>query len=63
VLNPDVDTPFQDAEDVVKRLLPYHVFQQPKEDLEMVTFGKGKGRAVDYDLKTEIEGAPIFDSP
>lgn len=55
VLNPDVDTPFQDEADVVKRLLPYHIFQQPKEDLETVAYGKGKGKASEYDLKTELE--------
>ncbi|KAI9569621.1 hypothetical protein HD554DRAFT_2204384 [Boletus coccyginus] len=33
VLQPDVDTPFTDVADVVNRLLPYHVFQQPDEDL------------------------------
>ncbi|KAJ2918027.1 hypothetical protein MD484_g2405, partial [Candolleomyces efflorescens] len=54
VLSPDVDTPFQDQLDVVKRLLPYHIFQQPKEDLDTVIYGKGKGKAVDYDLKKEI---------
>ncbi|RXW25624.1 hypothetical protein EST38_g267 [Candolleomyces aberdarensis] len=54
VLNPDVDTPFQDQLDVVNRLLPYHIFQQPKEDLDSVIYGKGKGKAVDYDLGTEI---------
>lgn len=55
VLNPDVDTPFQDEADVVKRLLPYHIFQQPKGDLDTVVYGKGKGKAVDYDLKAEVE--------
>lgn len=40
---------------MVKRLLPYHIFQQPKEDLETVIYGKGKGKAVDYDLKIEVE--------
>ncbi|TFK25688.1 hypothetical protein FA15DRAFT_638914 [Coprinopsis marcescibilis] len=52
VLNPDVDTPFVDELDVVKRLLPYHVFQQPKEDLQTVLDGKGKGKSVDRDLET-----------
>ncbi|KAI0699548.1 hypothetical protein BC835DRAFT_537377 [Cytidiella melzeri] len=33
VLQPDVETPFADAQDVVRRLLPYHVFLQPKEDM------------------------------
>ncbi|KAJ6499238.1 hypothetical protein C8R45DRAFT_981661 [Mycena sanguinolenta] len=50
VLNPDTETPFSDALDVVNRLLPYHVFQQPKEDLDR----KGKRKA-DDDLAAEIE--------
>ncbi|KAJ7770177.1 hypothetical protein DFH07DRAFT_267450 [Mycena maculata] len=49
VINPDTDTPFSDSVDVVNRLLPYHVFHQPREDLDR----KGKGKA--NDLKTEIE--------
>ena len=44
-LKPDVDTPFVDAEDVVRRLLPYHIYQQPKEDLEKLISPKGKGKA------------------
>ena len=46
---PDVDTPFDDTEDVIRRLLPYHVLQQPAKDLQEVIFGpsgKGKARAV-----------------
>ncbi|KIY46788.1 hypothetical protein FISHEDRAFT_32030, partial [Fistulina hepatica ATCC 64428] len=34
VLHPNVDAPFVDAADVVSRLLPYHVFLQPRRDLE-----------------------------
>ncbi|KAH7927146.1 hypothetical protein BV22DRAFT_1085622, partial [Leucogyrophana mollusca] len=48
VLYPDVDTPFTDAVDVVNRLLPYHVFQQPSEDLDEIIHprgDKGKGKA------------------
>lgn len=55
ILKPDVDTPFVDAEDVVRRLLPYHIYQQPKEDLEKLISPKGKGKAED-DLRSEIEG-------
>ena len=55
-LKPNVDTPFVDAEDVVRRLLPYHIYQQPKEDLEKLISPKGKGKAED-DIHTEIEGA------
>ncbi|KAJ7178488.1 hypothetical protein C8R43DRAFT_973504 [Mycena crocata] len=51
VLNPDTETPFSDTIDVVNRLLPYHVFHQPKEDLDR----KGKRKAEDEDLRTEIE--------
>ncbi|KAJ7783245.1 hypothetical protein B0H16DRAFT_1496076 [Mycena metata] len=49
VLNPDTDTPFSDATDVVNRLLPYHVFQQPREDLDR----KGKRKA--DDVAAEVE--------
>ncbi|KAJ6593965.1 hypothetical protein B0H19DRAFT_1093070 [Mycena capillaripes] len=49
VINPDTETPFSDSIDVVNRLLPYHVFQQPKEDLDR----KGKRKA--DDLEAEIE--------
>ncbi|KAI0093062.1 hypothetical protein BDY19DRAFT_989740 [Irpex rosettiformis] len=36
VLDPDIESPFEDARDAVHRLLPYHVFLQPREDLEML---------------------------
>jgi hypothetical protein len=55
VMFPDVDTPFNDTEDVIQRLLPYHVLQQPAKDLQEVIFdpsGKGKARA---DRKSEVE--------
>jgi hypothetical protein len=58
VMNPDVDSPFVDAVDVVHRLLPYHVFQQPQEDLRTVTErrrAKGKDKAYDV-IRDEIEG-------
>ncbi|TFK75367.1 hypothetical protein BDN72DRAFT_810959 [Pluteus cervinus] len=43
VLHPDVDTPFTDTLDVVKRLLPYHVYHQPRDDLAtMLSLHKGK---------------------
>ncbi|KAJ7647250.1 hypothetical protein FB45DRAFT_821964 [Roridomyces roridus] len=48
VLNPDTETPFTDCLDVVNRLLPYHVFLQPRDDLDR----KGKGKA--EELKAEI---------
>jgi hypothetical protein len=60
VLFPDVETPFQDVEDVVDRLLPYHVFQHPREDL-LKTGGKGKRKATETEiLQSELEGAPLF---
>ncbi|TFK44755.1 hypothetical protein BDQ12DRAFT_673523 [Crucibulum laeve] len=56
VLYPDTDTPFSDHIDVVKRLLPYHVFHQPTEDLAVSNVGKGKGKekGIENDLKVEI---------
>ncbi|KAF8630642.1 hypothetical protein AX15_002793 [Amanita polypyramis BW_CC] len=55
VLKPNVDSPFVDCMDVVNRLLPYHVFHQPQEDLITITrSGKGKGKATENDIKTEI---------
>lgn len=58
VLHPDVDTPFSDSQDVINRLLPYHVFQQPQEDLAVVKgLGKGKRKATPEDeLRNEIAG-------
>ncbi|EIW82917.1 hypothetical protein CONPUDRAFT_101388 [Coniophora puteana RWD-64-598 SS2] len=53
-LYPDIDSPFEDAFDVVERLLPYHVFQQPEDDLQvLIGKGKGKERATSSDT-TEI---------
>jgi len=47
VLHPDVDSPFVDELDVINRLLPYHIFQQPKDDLKrsISELGKGKEKA------------------
>lgn len=40
------------------RLLPYHVFQHPREDLLKV--GKGKQKATETEiLRSELEGAPV----
>ena len=58
VMFPDVDTPFADTEDVVRRLLPYHVLQQPAKDLQEVIFdpsGKGKARAI-HKNEVDTEG-------
>ena len=54
VLYPDVDTPFEDELDAVNRLLPYHILQQPKEDLEVITNPKGKSK-----MAEEIQGYTI----
>ena len=51
-----MDTPFADEIDVVNRLLPYHVFQQPREDLEGLISKKGKEKAVDQEWRDEFEG-------
>ena len=59
VMFPEVDTPFTDTEDVVRRLLPYHVLQQPAKDLQEVIFdpsGKGKARAV-HENEVNVEGS------
>lgn len=61
VMYPNVDTPFSDAVDVVQRLLPYHIFQQPHEDLHSLMQSKrnkGKEKAQDPDVQQEIEGEP-----
>lgn len=58
VMFPDIDTPFIDTEDVIRRLLPYHVLQQPAKDLQDVTLdpsGKGKARAIGEN-GVDIEG-------
>lgn len=64
-LFPDTETPFEDEFDAVKRLLPFHIFQQPKEDLDMLrghttypyNSPKGKRKATEEDLlREEIAG-------
>ena len=58
VVFPDVDTPFADTEDVIRRLLPYHVLQQPAKDLQEVISdpsGKGKAREI-HENGVDIEG-------
>lgn len=61
---PDFDTPFEDAPDVVRRLLPYHIFQHPANDLNSIIAdptGKGKAKATGQDLmREEIAGANFF---
>lgn len=57
-LYPNVDAPFEDAVDVVNRLLPYHIFQQPRASLQAtVTNAHGKGKAKASDVLIEIQGA------
>ena len=50
MLNPDVESPFVDTIDVVNRLLPYHIFFQPKEDLvPLLRDRKGKTKAAEIE--------------
>ncbi|KAI6119862.1 hypothetical protein EDD16DRAFT_1479769 [Pisolithus croceorrhizus] len=58
VLHPDIDSPFSDHADVVNRLLPYHIFQQPQEDVRTLPESrpyKGKERAKYDDIRLEIK--------
>lgn len=63
-----METPFADEVDVVTRLLPYHVFQQPKEDLDALLQSgsmhhsrKGKRKATEEDLlREEIAGMTCY---
>ena len=45
VLQPDYKTPFRSFQDAVARLLPYHVFEYPDEDM------KGNDQTSDLDGK------------
>lgn len=56
ILHPDVDSPFVDEVDVIDRLLPYHLFQQPKEDLASIISSKGKEKSTTTALCDEIQG-------
>lgn len=57
-LQPDTESPFVDAADAVRRLLPYHVFQHPAEDLHAPAGRKGKRKATEADvLRAEIAGS------
>ena len=56
-LYPDADTPFQDELDVVNRLLPYHIFQHPQQDLTVLRGGVGKNKETDVEqLRKEVKG-------
>ncbi|KJA14402.1 hypothetical protein HYPSUDRAFT_49184 [Hypholoma sublateritium FD-334 SS-4] len=59
VAHPDMDSPFLDASDVIKRLLPYHIFQQPRVDLSRTVSGKGKEKALETDWKKEIHATKL----
>lgn len=63
VMHPDVDTPFADAADAVNRLLPYHIFQQPRDDLRSLTQRtryKGKEKVDCSELRQEIQGECVI---
>jgi len=61
ISHPDVDSQFVDETDVIKRLLPYHIFHQPKEDLSSTISGRAKANLVEVNLKEEIRGkAPVL---
>ena len=62
-LYPTTDAPFENAVDVVNRLLPYHIFQHPQENLDPAMRGvvdKGKGKTTSHDPANEIEGTTTF---
>lgn len=60
ISHPDVDSQFVDETDVIERLLPYHIFQQPKEDLGSTISGKATANPAEVDLKEEIRGKGAF---
>lgn len=56
-LYPDTDQPFENEMDVVRRLLPYHIYQYPQHDLDEMRGIKGKARATETDLlREEVKG-------
>lgn len=56
-LYPDTDSPFQNEMDVLQRLLPYHIYQHPRHDLDKMRGLKGKAKATEVDLLREgIQG-------
>lgn len=62
VLHPNADAPFAGYQDVVARLLPYHVFQQPQDDLNAVKQswkGKEKMTSLEDELVEEITGKSL----
>ncbi|KAL5485432.1 hypothetical protein ACEPAI_8074 [Sanghuangporus weigelae] len=50
---PDTDTLFQNEMDVLQRLLPYHIYQHPRHDLDKVRGSKGKAKASEVELLRE----------
>lgn len=60
-LHPNTDAPFENAVDVVNRLLPYHIFLHPRESLDPVEgIHKGKRKITSHDLANEIKGMMDF---
>lgn len=59
VLQPDVDTPFTDHADAARRLLPFHIYQQPRDDLELLKRHKGKQKITNADHQEEIKGEEV----
>ena len=54
---PEVDEPFEDKRDVLNRLLSYHIYQHPRQELDALRGSKGKGKVTELDLlKEETEG-------
>ncbi|KAL5523541.1 hypothetical protein ACEPAG_7714 [Sanghuangporus baumii] len=50
---PDTDTFFQNELDVLQRLLPYHIYQHPRHDLDKMRGSKGKAKASEVQLLRE----------
>ncbi|KAG8936804.1 hypothetical protein FRC02_011383 [Tulasnella sp. 418] len=72
VQRPDIETPFEDAADAVRRLLPYHIFQHPQDELKYAlekgtgqTRSSGKGKEKECstegaDNETKETGIALF---
>lgn len=62
VHQPDIETPFQDAADVVRRLLPYHIFNHPQSELEhAIATGRrlSKGKEKEVDLPANLQALAL----
>jgi len=42
--NPSIEAPFTDAKDVVRRLLPFHIYQHPENELRYAQSSKAHAR-------------------